>query len=167
MIIALLFLVVMRKASIFYQSLAPVESIPKMLDSLLNKDTDVLILGAYCTGTIGAMYHPVIKKATQKNIPVFSIRQSATDKWITEWSNEEILPGLYEDEAETIGIGLIPLQKDLVRRDEVIKGIGDIANQTSDYYEIIGAAMKKYSSNKFNERLNQIRVQYHLKPIEY
>jgi hypothetical protein len=100
-------------------------------------------------------------------IPVFSIRQSKTDKWFTEWSNEEILPGLYEDEAETIGIGLIPLQKDLVRRDEVIRGIGEIANQNSDYYKIIGTAMKKYSSDQFNKRLNQIRVQYHLEPIMY
>jgi hypothetical protein len=158
---------IMRKASIWYQSLAPVECIPTILSSELDENIDVLILGAYCTGTIGRIYHPVIKKATQMNIPVFSIRQSMNDKWFTEWSNEEILPGLYEDEAETIGIGLIPLQKDLVRRDEVIRGVREIASQHSDYYKLIGTSMRKYSSDKFNERLNQIRVQYHLKPIMY
>jgi len=150
-----------------YQSLAPVRSIPEILNSLLNEGIDVLILGTYCTGTVGRIYHPVIKKATQMKIPVFSIRQTMNDKWFTEWSNEEILPGLYEDEAETIGIGLIPLQKDLVRRDEVISGIKEIADQNSDYHKIIASAMRKYSSDKFNERLNQIRVQYHLKPIVY
>jgi hypothetical protein len=158
---------IMRKAPILYQSLAPVQSIPEMLNSLLNESIDVLILGAYCSGTVGRIYHPVIKKATQMKIPVFSIRQSMTDKWLTEWSNEEILPGLYEDEAETIGIGLIPLQKDLVKRDEVIKGIRKIADQTSDYHEIIRTAMKTYSSDKFNKRLNEIRAEYHLEPISY
>ena len=159
----------MRKVSLWYQPLAPLQSIPNMLNSLLDEGIDVLILGTYCAGTVGSIYHPVIKKATQMKIPVFSIRQTMTDKWFTEWSDrkEEILPGLYEDEAETIGIGLIPLQKDLLRRDEVIKGIKEIADQNSDYHKIIASAMRKYSSDKFNERLNQIRVQYHLEPIEY
>jgi len=159
----------MRKASIHYQSLAPVQSIPEILNSLLDGKIDVLILEAYCSGTIGLIYHPVIKKATQMKIPVFSIRRSTTDEWFTEWSDrkEEILPGLYEDESDAIGIGLIPLQKDLVRRDEVIRGIKEIIDQNSDYYKIIASAMRKYSSDKFNERLNQIRVQYHLEPIEY
>jgi hypothetical protein len=159
----------MRNAFVFYHSLSPVRSISEILNSLLDKNIDVLILEAYCSGTIGHIYHPVIKKATQMKIPVFSIRRSTTDEWFTEWSDrkEEILPGLYEDEAEAIGIGLIPLQKDLVRRDEVIKGIKEIADQNSDYHKIIASAMRKYSSDKFNERLNQIRVQYHLEPIEY
>ncbi len=159
----------MREASVLYQSLAPIQSIPKMLNSLLDEKTDVLILGAYCSGTIGSIYHPVIKKATEKKIPVFSIRQSKTDKWLTEWSDEkeEILPGLYEDEADAIGIGLIPLQKDLVKRDEVIEGIRKIADQTSDYREIIRTAMKQYSSDKFNKRLNEIRAEYHLESINY
>jgi hypothetical protein len=159
----------MRKASILYQPLAPITFMSERLNSMLDEKIDVLILEAYCTGTIGRIYYPVIEKATKKKIPVFSIRRSTTDEWFTEWSNrkEEILPGLYGDEADAIGIGLIPLQKDLVKRNEVIKGIREIANQTSDYHEIIRTAMKKYSSDQFNKRLNEIRVEYHLEPINY
>jgi len=159
----------MRKASIWYQPLAPIPFMGEVLNSLLDEKIDVLILEAYCTGVIGRIYYPAIEKATKKNIPVFSIRRSTTDEWFTEWSDrkEEILPGLYGDEADAIAIDLIPLQKDLVRRDEVIRGIQEIADQNSDYYKIIASAMRRYSSDKFNERLNQIRVQYHLEPIEY
>jgi len=155
----------MKEVKLWYQSLAPIEVIPKVLNSLLDDDANLLILAAYPAGTVGQIYFSVIERATQMKVPVLSIRQSMTDGWFYEWDGKEVLPGRYLDEVNAIRLGLIPLQKDLLRRDEVILGVRKIASQHTDYNTIVGTAMKRFSSDAFNRRLNEIREEYNLEPI--
>lgn len=154
-------------AEIFYQPLFPLPTLPKLLDIVIDNNIDALILGAYVSGSISTIILPQIERATKKEIPVFSIRQSQTDQWYTEWSDytEQLLPGIYQDEVNAIDRGLIPLQKDLVRFKEVIEGLQKICESTHDYNQKISIATKRYSSPEWNERLKHFRLEAGLPAI--
>ncbi|MBC8500569.1 MAG: hypothetical protein ISS25_03370 [Nanoarchaeota archaeon] len=156
-------------ATIFYQPVFPLSTLPRILDIVIDDNIDALVLGAFGTGSTPSSILPQIERATKKKIPVFSIRQTTVDQWYTEWSDykEQLLPGAYQVEVNAIALGLIPLQKDLVRLNEVLEGVQEICESTHDYNQKISLATKRYSSPEWNERLNHIRLEADLPAIEY
>ncbi len=158
----------MSKINIYYQSMFPgSQIIPKVLDRSIDDGLDVLVLGAYGSGSIPTKILPQIQRATQDEIPVFSIRQTTTDQWYTEWSDykEQLLPGIYPNEVNAIARGMIPLQKDLVKLTLVHWTLQQLCKQTNDYQRIISIIPNIFSSQEWNERLNQIREEYGLSTI--
>ncbi len=147
----------MRNSFVSYAEMFPVIT-AEYLDIFIIK-SDAVVLGAYSTGTVPKIILPSISMAKEKLKPLFSIRQIRTNKWTYDWGGE-VLPGLYEPEVEAIKAGLVPLQRNLSTREEVLYELKKICDENENYYDIIERARKRFSSEAFNKRLDVVKIKY-------
>ena len=138
---------------------SPANGLDTTLEAAIGEKPDAIILVAYCSGTVPSHILPLINKATQSGIPVFSIRRTQDDLWYTAWSDytEEAMPGRYESEVGAIALGMTPLQKDMVRLEEVFSGVDEICDEHPDYAGRVNTARERFSSPAWNERIDVIR----------
>jgi len=127
-----------------YQITTPTMMVEPLLN-ILDK-IDVLVLEVFVTGAMPIkILEPVLKKARELDVVVFTITSATL--------GGRPPPGLYEVEDRAIKLGALPLQKTVVDRDKVIKGIVKIFEEEEVPIERTHKVLETFNDKRFNDEI--------------